>query len=75
DDPLVELVSAAMRSLGLMPRYKVTGGGSDANVFNARGLCTAQISTGMREVHTTNESIVVEDMAAAAALLLACATH
>jgi len=75
DDPLIELVSAAMRSLGLVPRYKVTGGGSDANVFNARGMRTVQISTGMREVHTTNENIAVADMAAAAELLLACATR
>jgi tripeptide aminopeptidase len=75
DDPLVELVGAAMRSLGQAPRYKVTGGGSDANVFNARGLRTAQISTGMSEVHTTSESIAVKDLVAAAALLLACATE
>lgn len=75
DDALVQLVSAAMRSLGVQPRYKVTGGGSDANVFNARGVRTAQISTGMRDVHTTNERIALADMAAAARLLLACATQ
>jgi len=71
-DPLIQLVTAAMRSLGLEPRPKATGGGSDANVLNTRGVRMVQISTGMREVHTLNESIPVADMAAAARLLLAC---
>jgi tripeptide aminopeptidase len=69
---VIQLVTAAMRSLGLEPRPKATGGGSDANVLNTRSVRMVQISTGMREVHTLNESIPVADMAAAARLLLAC---
>ncbi|MGI6379538.1 MAG: M20/M25/M40 family metallo-hydrolase [Anaerolineae bacterium] len=74
DDALVQLVTAAMGSIGVEPRYVATGGGSDANILNARGMRMVQITTGMREVHTTNENIALEDMAGAARLLLACLT-
>ena len=35
--PPVETAAAALDALGIEPEYVTTGGGSDANVFNARG--------------------------------------
>ena len=35
--PLVETAAAALTALGIEPEYVTTGGGSDANVFNAAG--------------------------------------
>jgi tripeptide aminopeptidase len=72
DTPVICLVSAAMRGLGLEPRLVPTGGGSDGNVFNAAGLQMVQISVGMEEVHTLNEYVALDDMVTAAQVVLAC---
>ncbi len=73
EEPIVALVSNAMRTLGVEPRPRSTGGGSDANVFNVAGVQTVQISTGMEAVHTTKERIALDDMVLTAQILLACA--
>ena len=39
-----------------------TGGGSDANIFNSRGIPTVNLTTGMEKVHTTQEYIRIEDL-------------
>ena len=72
DTPVIRLVSAALRELGLEPRLVATGGGSDGNVFNAAGLQVVQISAGMEEVHTLNEYVALDDMVTAAQVVLAC---
>lgn len=48
---------------------RATGGGCDANVFNARGLQVANLGTGMREIHTVKEWLDLRDVAAAAELV------
>ncbi|MHB0856592.1 MAG: M20/M25/M40 family metallo-hydrolase [Anaerolineae bacterium] len=73
DTPIVRLVSHAMRSLGIAPLLVPTGGGSDANVFNAAGIEVVQVSTGMSAVHTREEHIKVTDMLSSARIVLACA--
>jgi tripeptide aminopeptidase len=72
DAPVVQLVSAAMRSLGLEPHLVATGGGSDANILNAAGISTVEISVGMADVHTCQESVVLSEMVSAAQVVLAC---
>ncbi|MGF1727372.1 M20/M25/M40 family metallo-hydrolase [Photobacterium nomapromontoriensis] len=62
-DPLIEGIKAAFLANGIEAMTKSTGGGSDANIFNAKGLKTVNLSTGMSKVHTTEEFIKVEDMA------------
>ncbi len=70
--PIIRLVSAAMRSIGIEPILKATGGGSDANVFNAAGILTVQISAGMAAVHTCQEHVALSDMVTATQVVLAC---
>ncbi|KPA51520.1 peptidase M20 [Photobacterium leiognathi subsp. mandapamensis] len=62
NDPHVENIMASFTLMGLTPFTKSTGGGSDANIFNEKGLKTVNLSTGMSKVHTTEEFITVEDM-------------
>ena len=62
NDPLVEDVKAAFAANGVEPKTKSTGGGSDANIFNGKGIKTVNLSTGMAKVHTTEEFITVADM-------------
>jgi tripeptide aminopeptidase len=70
DAAIVRLLSDAARHLGRPFRTRATGGGSDANVFNTRGLEIANLSCGMREIHTVNEWVDVKDVFATAELLV-----
>lgn len=70
DAPLVRTVIDAAARLGRTIELLPGGGGSDANIFNAHGIETAILATGMTDVHTVNESVAVDDMARVAALLV-----
>ena len=62
DDPPVRLATAALEQCGVAPRYGVTGGGADANVFNERGLACLNLANGMTDIHTPDERISVADL-------------
>ena len=49
------IAAEALRSVGQEPRFVGTGGGSDVNVFNARGLPSVNLSAGYEKVHTPAE--------------------
>ncbi len=70
DDPLIKTVfkvaSEQDRSLFL----EATGGGSDANVFNGKGLRAIILGIGMQQVHSTQEFIRLDDMVKTVALVL-----
>jgi len=61
-DPVVRLAAGALERMGLEPRYTLTGGGADANVFNERGLPCLNLANGMVDIHTPQERIAVEDL-------------
>jgi tripeptide aminopeptidase len=71
EDEPVRLAAAALRRAGFEPRYGRTGGGADANVFNARGLACANLSSGMADIHGPDEHIAVADLEALVELTLA----
>lgn len=73
-DEIIQRLSAACRQVGVEPLLLPSGGGSDANIFNAAGIQVANIGLGMTKEHTTGESIAVADMVACARILLACLT-
>jgi tripeptide aminopeptidase len=62
DDVPVRLAAAALEQNGVAPRYVLTGGGADANVFNARGLQCVNLANGMTDIHTPDERISVADL-------------
>ena len=64
DDAHVVAIKAAFEAIGIEAFTKPTGGGSDANIFNEKGLKTVNLSTGMSKVHTTDEFIAVNDLVA-----------
>jgi tripeptide aminopeptidase len=68
--PIVKLVHAAAKSLNLELKTLATGGGCDANVLNQKGLVVANLSTGMREIHTVNEWLDLRDLNLAAQMVL-----
>ncbi len=68
--PVVAIAKQAAANLGRNMIVKSTGGGADANIFFAKGIMTAVIGTGMRDVHTVRESVKVDDMVNTGELLL-----
>jgi tripeptide aminopeptidase len=70
DSPLVRLVRAAGKNLGLEVKTQATGGGCDANVFNKKGLEVANLSTGMRDIHTVKEWLDLNDLYLSARMVL-----
>ena len=70
--PIVQLVLKAAKASGRDVRTASIGGGSDANVFNRRGIQTVNLGTGMRDIHTVNEWLDLEDFFGSAAVVLEC---
>jgi tripeptide aminopeptidase len=61
-DPAVRLASRALEACGREPVYMESGGGADANVWNARGLECVNLCNGMAEIHTASEHIAAADL-------------
>jgi tripeptide aminopeptidase len=58
-EPHVAAAAAALRDCGIEPIFRSTGGGSDANAFNARGLPVLNIANGTEANHTPEERVSV----------------
>ncbi|MDU4959518.1 MAG: M20/M25/M40 family metallo-hydrolase [Sporomusaceae bacterium] len=67
----VQTAVRAANAVGLTPSTEATGGGSDANFFNAYGVPTAVLAVGMSKVHTTDEYIREEHLYQTAAWVTA----
>ena len=59
----------AAKADGRNLRIQSTGGGSDANILNSKGLDTVILGVGMQNVHTTGEFILLDDMIKSARLM------
>jgi tripeptide aminopeptidase len=70
-DPIVQLARTALERCGHEFRPALTGGGADANVFNARGLPCLNLANGMTDIHTADERIAVADLDAMVDVTLA----
>jgi tripeptide aminopeptidase len=58
----VRLVAEALAGNGYPVTYIESGGGADANVFNAAGVTCVNVCNGMAEIHTASEHIAVADL-------------
>ena len=63
----------ATHGLEVLPRK--SGGGTDGNYFNARGIPCVALSTGMVDEHAASEHISIDDMVMAARVLTAIVTQ
>jgi tripeptide aminopeptidase len=59
DDLPVTLAREALARAGFAVRLASSGGGSDVNVFNLKGLPAVNLSVGMEDVHSPRESLPV----------------
>jgi tripeptide aminopeptidase len=70
NDPLVRRLANACRAAGVEPTFVPSGGGSDANIYNAHGMNVVNLSVGMNNVHTTDEHVAIADIVAATEVVL-----
>ncbi|HHX96433.1 MAG TPA: M20/M25/M40 family metallo-hydrolase [Clostridia bacterium] len=70
-ESVVKAAIGAAKALGLQPKLVASGGASDANYFNARGLPTVNLGIGMCNAHTCKESIKIKDLVKGAHYLTA----
>lgn len=65
----------AIQSLGLEVSPRKSGGGTDGNYFNAKGIPCVALSTGMVDEYATSEHIAIDDMVLACQTLVAIVTQ
>ncbi len=70
DHPVVVLARRAAGALGRRIELKATGGGSDANVLQEKGITAGVLGTGMYDVHSVRESVSLDDLVRTAELLV-----
>ena len=59
---IVKVAIKAAESIGLQPELCSGGGGTDANIFNEKGILSINLAVGMMNAHTTGEWIYIEDL-------------
>jgi tripeptide aminopeptidase len=64
----VQVAQRASRALGFDPALRTTLGGSDANVYNQKGVPCIVVATGMDKIHTHDECISRKELADTARL-------
>ncbi|HEY3782483.1 MAG TPA: M20/M25/M40 family metallo-hydrolase [Fimbriimonadaceae bacterium] len=62
DARVVKIAQQASLNLGFEPTLRTTLGGSDANVYNANGVQSIVVATGMDKIHTHDEYISRQDL-------------
>jgi tripeptide aminopeptidase len=77
-EPYPEIVAAAERAIaaeGVEVLHRPIRGGTDGSVLSARGLPTPNVFAGGHEFHSVREWVSVQDMAAAAAVIVRLAAE
>ncbi|MCW3489913.1 M20/M25/M40 family metallo-hydrolase [Dethiobacter alkaliphilus] len=55
DHEFLKLIKEAGQAVGLEVKLEAVGGGSDANIFNGKGIVAVNMAVGNEEVHTVQE--------------------
>lgn len=77
DEPVVQAALSAIRQVGLEPETRISNGGLDANWLTDHGFPTVTLGCGQAGIHTTAESLDLEqfDHACRVAIHLATASE
>lgn len=71
DSGIVNILGKAAKAAGLELQLVETGGGSDTNIINGKGIQAVDLSIGMDKVHSVEEQILIDDLIKAAVFLTA----
>ena len=69
DSETVKLIAQAIEKAGHTPHTALGGGGSDANVLAGHGYRSVILGLGMRDVHTVQESLDMDEVWKAARVI------
>lgn len=70
DSKIVAFVSESLKEIGITPKFEESCGGTNANVYQTKGITSTVISVGMEEIHGVNEYIRIQDLVDTTRLLL-----
>ena len=70
-----QALACIRKAASIEPLVTQGGGGSDANIYNQKGIPSVVLGTGMTKVHTKEETIKVENLNKTAELCLELLTH
>lgn len=70
DEEILSYFEKACQNVGVECVKKSTGGGSDANIYNAKGYKALTLGVGMTKVHTKEEYIEIDDLVATTKLVI-----
>ena len=62
NDEIVELAKRAFSNMNVEGHVASTGGGSDTNILNKNGIKAVNLGIGMKNAHTLEEYIAIEDL-------------
>ena len=62
NQPILALIKNAIEKIGLKYVPTSTGGGSDTNIHNGKGINAVTLAIGMSNAHSVDEYISVEDL-------------
>lgn len=75
DDKFLEYTRKVMETVGLEPKEVSSGGGSDTNIYNSKGIKALNLGIGMEKCHTLEEYIKVEDLVKTSKVVLNLITN
>lgn len=61
-DQIIRTTLKAAKNIKINTVFAASGGGSDANVLNKKGLTSVNLGIGMKKVHTVDEYILIENL-------------
>jgi len=67
---ITRMVDTAVKNLGHEIEHQTSGGGCDANYFNNMGIECVNLGTGMYELHTVNEYVIMDELYRSADIVL-----
>ncbi|MEI6080033.1 MAG: M20/M25/M40 family metallo-hydrolase [bacterium] len=70
DSKVVTIAAKAMEKNGIKPDIKAIAGGTDATHLNHYGIQTAALGIGARQMHSTEEHAVIDEMVATTKVII-----
>jgi tripeptide aminopeptidase len=70
EDDIVCILKKASHKCGINLVLEATGGGSDTNIVNSKGIQAVDVSVGMDKVHSVEEQISINNLVKAAGFLV-----
>ncbi|MGL5955112.1 MAG: hypothetical protein ACRC0X_00680, partial [Brevinema sp.] len=59
---IIQFIAQGLTDISIVPNYKESCGGTNANVYSTKGIQSTVISVGMEAIHSVDEYIRVKDL-------------